>query len=158
MSKLYSLVILLAVMLLAGDVCAQNIIYQEDFNGAANSFSLNSGGPASNTGVNNWIVDSMYSGNGAYPNTPNQSQTSGGGGISGAPHSQYLHIHDSNSPLGALNANYDTSQASDNFAQMGSDYCTLGYDSVHFVFYYIAEGDVNDYGRLYYSIDGGNSW
>src|SRR5581483_8591226 len=113
-------------------------LYQEDFNNSSNTFNLNTGGPAANFGSNIYVVNNSYSGNGIYPNTPNQKQTSGGGGITGAPYSKYLHIHDSNTSVDT-NANYDPTVASDNFAEMGGDVCTLGYDTINLVFYYIAQ-------------------
>ncbi len=132
-------------------------LYQEDFNSPSNSFVLNSGGPASNTGNNKWIVNNQYNGNGIYPNTPDQNQVAGGT-ISQAPTSNYLHIHDANSAPGTSNANYNTSNASDNFAQMGTSFCTVGLINIHLAFFWIGEGSPTDYGRLYYSINGGTSW
>ncbi|HZF99987.1 MAG TPA: gliding motility-associated C-terminal domain-containing protein [Chitinophagales bacterium] len=131
-------------------------LFQEDFNAGNNSFTLNSGGPASNTGSNTWTVNSEYNGNGVYPNTTPQTSTSSGT-IAGAPNSPYLHIYD-NATATATNCNYDNNTASDNFAQMTGGFCTVGLTDIKFTFFYLAEGNAADYGRVYYSIDGGGSW
>src|SRR5687767_10951298 len=113
-------IIFVATMLLA---CAhvasaqQTIqLFQEDFNAGNNSFTLNSGGPSANSGSNQWIVNSEYDGNGIYPNTTPQNNTSSGT-IALAPNSTYLHVHDV-ATAAATNCNYDNTAVSDNFAQM----------------------------------------
>ena len=131
-------------------------LFQEDFNAGNNTFTLNSGGPAAGFGSNAWIVNSEYNGNGVYPNTTPQTSTSSGT-IAGAPNSPYLHVHD-NATATATNCNYDNNTASDNFATMTGGFCTVGLTDIKFTFFYLAEGNAADYGRVYYSIDGGGTW
>lgn len=158
--KIFRYLIFFSFLMLSFSICSAQItiqLFQEDFNGTSNSFVLNSSGPASNTGNNKWIVNNQYDGNTIYPNTPDQNQVSSGT-IAQAPRSNYLHIHDANSAPGTSNANYNTSDASDNFAKMGTSFCTVGLTNIHVAFFWIGEGSPTDYGRFYYSIDGGTTW
>jgi gliding motility-associated-like protein len=132
---------------------AQNtLIFTENFETGGGTFSLNSAGPGSNSGTNQWIVNNQYSGAPTYPTTMSEDSTYSGT-ISFAPHSQYLHIYDQ--PSGITNCNYNPSASSDRFANMASGLCTLGMDSVHFSFFYMCEGSATAYGQVYYSINGG---
>lgn len=151
-------VILVLCMAAVYTATAQQTIqlFQEDFNTGNATFTLNSGGPASNTGSNVWIVNNEYNGNAVYPNTTPQSSTSSGT-ISQAPSSTYLHVHD-NVTVATNNCNYDNAASSDNFAYMSGGFCTVGLTDIKFTFFYLAEGNASDYGRVYYSIDGGSSW
>lgn len=134
---------------------AQSIqLFTEDFQTGGSSFTLNGSGtwPNSNTGNNQWIVNSQYSGVPTYPNTMREDSTYSGT-IGSAPFSNYLHIYDV--PSGISNCNYDPSNQSDRFAYMTNGLCTLGMDSVHFSFFYLCEGSATAYGKLYYSADNG---
>ncbi len=161
MKKIFTHFVIAAIFLsMSLGVSAQQIIqlYYEDFNGGTAGFSLNSAtGPSSNTGPNQWIINSEYNGNVLYPNTPDEDQTVSGT-IAGAPISNYLHVYDSNNGATASNANYDPNTASDRMAVMNSSFCTLGLIDVTLTFFYIGEGNANDYAQLYFSTDGGGSW
>jgi hypothetical protein len=114
-------------MIIREAIAQQTIqIYQEDFNGAPANILLNSGGPSSNSGPNSWVINNSFVGNGTYPTTPDETQTVSGT-IAGAPFSPYLHIRDIGT-AGISNANYNPASASDNFAQIGEDMCTVGLD------------------------------
>ncbi len=131
-------------------------LYYEDFNGTTAGFTLNAAtGSTSNSGPNLWTINNNYTGGGSYPNTPDQTQTVSGT-IAGAPYSNYLHVYDSNS--GVSNANYNPNVSSDRMAVMNTSFCTLGLTDVEMTFFYIGQGNTNDYAELYYSIDGGASW
>ncbi|MBC7864441.1 MAG: gliding motility-associated C-terminal domain-containing protein [Bacteroidia bacterium] len=127
-------------------------LFIEDFQSPTNGFTLNSGGPAPNSGNNQWIVNNQYSGAPTYPNTMPQDSTYSGT-IGFAPNSKYLHIHDA--PSGILNGNYNPTTSSDRFAYMTNGICTLGMDSIHFSFFYLCEGSATAYGKVYYSINNG---
>ncbi len=132
---------------------AQSIqIFTEDFQLGGNSFTLNSSGPGTNSGLNQWIINNNYNGAPTYPNTMPQDSTYGGT-IGFAPNSQYLHIFDSNS--GISNCNYNSSATSDQFAFMTTGLCTYGIDSVHFSFFYLCEGSATAFGKVYYSANNG---
>lgn len=132
-------------------------IYQEDFNSGAANFLLNTGGPSANSGPNQWIINNSFNGNGTYPNTPDETQTVSGT-IAMAPISPYLHIHDIAVAPVTQNANYNPAIASDNFAQINEDMCTVGLENTILTFFYIGEGNASDYCELYYSINSGGSW
>ena len=128
------------------------ILYLEDFKSGGSSLSLNTSGPGSAAGPNQWIVNKNYSGAPVYPNTMSQDSTYGGK-ITNAPQSEYLHIYDQAS--GITNCNYDPTVASDRFTSMTNGICTLGMDSVYFTFFYLCEGAPLAYGAVYYSINNG---
>lgn len=133
---------------------SQNILlFSENFQAGNGTFTLNgSGGPGSNTGTNQWIVNNQYSGAPTYPNTISQDSTFSGT-ISFAPYSQNLHIYDV--PSGITNCNYDPSAPSERFSYMTAGICTRGMDSVHFSFFYLARGSATAYGQVYYSVNNG---
>lgn len=131
---------------------AQNmLLYTENFQ-TGNTFTLNSGGPGSNTGGNQWTLNNNYSGAPTYNNTYPQDSTYSGT-IAFAPFSDYLHIHDA--PSGITNCNYDPSNVSDQFTYMTNGICTRGMDSIHFSFFYLCQGSATAYGEVYYSINNG---
>lgn len=123
----------------------------ENFEFGGAGWILNGDGVGTNTGDNQWIINNVYSGAPTYPNTTTQDITTGGT-IGFGPTGTYLHIHDQ--PSGILNGNYDTGAASDRFAY-SYGVCTYGMTDVHFSFFYLCEGAVNDFGSIYYSIDDG---
>lgn len=136
---------------------AQNIqLFSQNFNTGSGNFVLNSGGPGTNSGINQWIVNNQYTGQPAYPNTISQDSTVTGT-ITNAPNSNYLHIHDISEAQssGIANANYRPDSASDRFAYTVGGFCTLGLQDVILSFFYICEGSPTAYGQVYYSIDGG---
>ncbi len=141
------------VLLCAVALDAQNaLLFTENFQTGGSSFTLNSGGPGSNTGSNRWIINDVYSGAPVYGNTYPQDSTYSGT-IAFAPYSHYLHIYDQ--PSGVANTNYDPSAASDHFAYMNQGICTRGMDSVHFSFFYLCQGSATAAGALYYSANNG---
>ena len=137
MKKLLPLFI--AAITFATTARAQNIqLYAENFNNNDAAFTLNSGGPGSSSGLNQWIINTEFDGQPTYPNTINEDSTVSGT-ITSSPFSTYLHIHDfaevqSN---GIANANYNPASASDRFTFMADGFCTLGLTDVILSFFYI---------------------
>ena len=76
------------------------------------------------------------------------------GQITNAPNSYYLHIHDK-ANTNVANANWNTQSASDHFTYTGTGLVPWGLSQVILTFFWIAEGDSNAYGQVYYSADGG---
>lgn len=152
-----SLSVIIFFALTTTTVMAQNMqLYSENFNTGTPAFTLNSGGPGSDSGLNQWIINNNYTGQPTYPNTISQDSTVSGT-ITNAPNSPYLHIHDfaAAQSNGIANANYNPASASDRFAYTSNGFCTLGLTNVILSFFYICEGSSTAYGELYYSIDGG---
>ncbi|HXB14060.1 MAG TPA: hypothetical protein VNZ45_18865, partial [Bacteroidia bacterium] len=146
--------ILAAIFILASFFSnAQNVqLYDENFQAGPGLFILNGGGVGSNTGTNQWIVNSNYTAGGIYPNTISEDSTFGGS-ISFAPYSSYLHIYDV--PSGYTSCNYNPANTSDRFSYMASGFCTMGIDSISLNFFYLCEGSPTAYGTVYYSRNGG---
>jgi hypothetical protein len=151
LKKLYTL-LLTALIYSISPAQQQILLLTETFENGNNTFDFGTGGVGTNSGNNQWIVNGDYSGVPLYPDTPPQDSVLSGQ-INGAPFSNYLHIHDAAS--GITNANWNTSTASDRFTFIGNPFCTLGMTDVIFTFFWIAEGDSNAYGEVYYRIDGG---
>ena len=135
---------------------AQNsiLIFNEDFETGNYPFVADSsfGLPQ---GINSWVINNEYNGNGIYPNTTSQTNTVSG--TIGNPGGYYLHISDTTQITNVSNANYDTQNSSDHFYVLDRNFCTLGFDSIEFSFFYLCEGSANAYAEVFYSIDGG-SW
>ena len=140
---------LLAVFLIVPFGWSQNgiLIFNEDFETGANAFIADSsfGIPQ---GINSWIKNNEYSGNGIYPNTTSQTNTISG--TIGNPNGYYLHISDTTQLSSVANANYDPNSASDHFVVLDQGFCTLGFDSIEFSFFYVCEGSTNAYAEVYY--------
>jgi gliding motility-associated-like protein len=153
-SKKY-LFFLFTILLTPIFIYSQNaiLIFNEDFETGNYPFIADSsfGNPL---GVNAWIVNDEYNGNGIYPNTTSQVNTVSG--TIGNPDSYYLHITDTTQFSNVSNANFNSSIASDHFYVLDRSFCTLGFDSIEFSFFYLCEGSSNAYAEVYYSIDGGN--
>ena len=130
------------------------LIFNEDFETGNYPFVVDSsfGLPQ---GVNSWVINNEYNGNGIYPNTISQVNTVSG--TIGNPNGFYLHIADSTQLTNVSNANFQSNSASDHFLVLDRNFCTLGFDSIEFSFFYLCEGSSNAYTEVYYSIDGG-SW
>lgn len=152
---------------------AQTAIYSENFNGASNTFTLNTADVSSNVnGYNDWVVNNAYTGGSGtviclgFPftlniaATPNQPTA-----INGSPNSNYLHIlADDGVANGIFNANYRPADGlcvfpENNFASMTNDLNTTGLVNVELSFYWICGGAVGTtYGEVYYSTNSGSSW
>lgn len=167
MKKLFTL----AVLGFASNLCAQTILYSENFNGA-HTFTLNSTDVSStSSGNNDWLVNSNYNGGTVietctgfnFPINIGSTQSQPGG-ITGSPNSGYLHIcSDWGQTAGVLNGNFQAADGSCQFAEgyfakMTNDISTLGQTGVVFSFWWLLAGGTNSFGEVYYSTDGGSSW
>ena len=152
---------------------AQTIIYSEDFEGASPTFQLNTSDLSGVNGSENlWIINNAYSGgsfdfvcpifgaqNIPLANTPNQP-----GAISNGPESNYLHITCAQATaLGIANCSFITANtvcppAESYFARMSTNINTAGQSNVNLSFWWLCQGSADNYGEVYYSIDGGNTW
>ena len=154
MMKLYT-TLLISFFIPFGQQAQTFQLYTEDFNGPVTTFSLNTPGPGGvPTGSNKWVVNNSYTGGFGYPNTTTEDMTVSGT-IGGAPTSSYLHIYDEEGAPAITCASYDPTDASDNFTEMTSGFCTLGLINIEFTFFWLCEGSATGYGQVYYSADGG---
>ncbi len=128
------------------------LVYSETFESGGPGVQLNTAGVGTNSGSNMWVINNSYSGAPLYPNTPDQSNTSGGT-ISFAPYSSYLHIYDQ--PSGITSSSYNPTVASDRFAMLTNGFCTLGMTDVKLTFFYLCQGSPTVYGEIFYSINNG---
>ncbi len=143
------IVLLMAIVWLSS-AQSQTLLYSEDFSTTPPNMTLNTGGVGTNSGNNLWTVNSSYTGNATYPNTTAQTNT-----VSGTianPGGNYLHIHDSSAAVN--NANFTASSSADRFA-ITDAICTIGYTGVSFSFFWLAQGSANNYGEVYYRVNGG---
>lgn len=157
MNKLYTLRLLSAFLFLnCFGAYAQTTIYSENFNGATNTFTLNTtdnGGLAFGDLNNNWLLNDNYLGFGVTLEAQPAS-------ITGSPASAFLHINNSiasatTGPLAIGPAFSPGLVAGNHFAKMTSDINTTNYNSVSLNFYYATTEGTN---KVYYSINGGTSW
>jgi len=155
LSKRYHF-LLFVILLSPTFIWSQNaiLIFNEDFETGNYPFVADSsfGLPQ---GVNSWVINNEYNGNGIYPNTTSQTNTVSG--TIGNPNGYYLHIADSTQITNVSNANFQPNSTSDHFLVLDRNFCTLGFDSIEFSFFYLCEGSANAYAEVYYSINGG-SW
>ncbi len=150
--RLISLIFLFVLAVFSLPALAQQYtLYEEDFEGGAYNVTLNNNTNVSvNNGINSWIINDVYNGGITYPNTISQNVTSGGT-ITDAPQSNYLHIH--NSAFASKNANYDNAASSDRMT-ITTSFCTNGFQDVKLSFFWLGEGEINDYVEIYYSRNG----
>ncbi|HRC32978.1 MAG TPA: T9SS type A sorting domain-containing protein [Bacteroidia bacterium] len=153
-------------------LCSQTVLYSENFENLTNTFTLN--GTAVNstaTGENFWIVNNEFSGGSAstvclgfpvtfsVPNTPSQPGT-----YAGNPYSKYLHTLSVAANTSGINnccflaADGLCANPENYFASMTNDISTTGYTNVQLSFGWLCDGSNNNYGEVYYSIDGGSTW
>ncbi|MEN8958335.1 MAG: M43 family zinc metalloprotease [Flavobacteriales bacterium] len=145
-----------------------NLIYSEDFESVATSFTLNTNDTNAITpgGADNaWIINNSYAGGSVFGSpitaTPAQNAL-----VTGNVNSNYLHIHNRRSATlsfpSITNANYIDAnltllggQNGLNFSKMTNDISTVGKTKVTFDMYYLCRGS---FGRLYYSLNSGVTW
>lgn len=138
-------------------------IFSETFEGGGGNWTLNNSNGTNIWAINNSFIGGTCAGIGSVPALVNQP-----GAITGSPQSTYLHIMaTSTSPVtcGAgsvnfppLNANFNGSQASNQTATLTTGINTTGMSNVVFGFYWLGDGDANDYAILEYSLNGGGTW
>lgn len=153
-------------------VKSQDTLFSENFE-SGNQFALNTTDLSGTTGgANLWVLNSTYTG-GTYtlsclgfgvpaPNTSAQPN-----GITNAPNSPYLHITNAEAEAAGFGtAHYIASDGgsfcvSDEnyFTKMATDINTTGKTNVALSFYWLCQAAPGtNYGEVYYSTDGGNTW
>ncbi len=151
---------------------AQDTLFTEDFQAAPVQFSLNTADVGSSTsGYNHWVVNADYTGGAGsgsvcgIPVTFNIPVTAAQpGGVTGGPNSMYMHtVSDLAIASGIMNCNFLAADGFCNFSEnyfsaMSTDVSTLGYDTVHFSFWWLCAGSTNSFGELYWSNNSGLSW
>jgi hypothetical protein len=148
----------------------QTVLFNEGFE-AAPGFVLNTTDASSTSGIANaWVVNSVYAGGSGtadcsgfpldfdIPATPGQPAS-----VANA-NGNYLHtmslVAQQNGILccsfGAADG-FCTSP-DDIFARMSTDVSTVGQADVSLKFWWLCQGGNQNYGQVYYSINGGGSW
>ena len=139
-------------------------IFTETFENGITNWTLNNA-----NGTNIWVNNNSYIGGTCasvgFTSSPTPNQPAA---ITNSPQSYYLHIVATNSlpvTCGAgsvnfppLNANFNGSQASTQYATLNTPINTVGLSNVTVSFYWLGDGDANDYAILESSIDGGTTW
>lgn len=161
-----SLFLLLASLRATG----QSVLFETGFEDPS-AFTLNTadvGGTA--TGSNTWLINAEYTGGDGLadclglelpftiPSTPAQPA-----GIN-SPNGPYMHITSTEALNdGILCCSFGAADgfctpAGQHFARMSSDVSTTGSSTVTLGFWWICNGGNNNYGEVYYSINGGVDW
>jgi len=161
----------LPFLVLAASANAQDVLFAETFEGAQHGFTLNTTDVNSvASGDNTWLVNNAYTGGSStltcmgfpfsfnVPNTPAQPPALA------QPNGRYLHIASTAAiASGILNCNFAAADglctgSANHFARMTADVSTTGAADVAFSFWWLCAGSSNNYGEVYYSVDGGLSW
>ncbi|HMC97035.1 MAG TPA: hypothetical protein VKG92_05265, partial [Flavobacteriales bacterium] len=149
---------------------AQQVVFSEDFEGVSPAFTLNTTDAGSTTSVwNTWVINNVYAGGDGdveclgFPLPYTIVSTAGQpGGVSSA-NGNYLHTASVEGIAdGILCCSFGAADGfcitSDNtFSRMNTDVATTAAD-VTLSFWWLCGGGNNNYGQVYYSIDGGTSW
>jgi hypothetical protein len=160
-----------ALALLSNASIGQTTIFLEDFEGGTNDFTLNSTMMSStNSGYNEWVVNDIYTGGSGsitcftttvpytIPVTAPQPA-----GIS-SQNGKYAHIlSDDLVTAGIYNAGFRPAdgvctQTENYFMVMTNPINTSAFTGVNIDFWWLANGGADNYGELYYSVDGGSTW
>lgn len=161
----------LPFLVLAASAHAQDVLFAETFEGVQHGFTLNTTDVNSvASGDNTWLVNNAYNGGSStltcmgfpfsfnVPNTPAQPP-----GVA-QPNGHYMHIASTAAMAsGILNCNFAAADglctgSANHFARMTADVNTTGATDVAFSFWWLCAGSSNNYGEVYFSVDGGLSW
>jgi len=143
-------------------------LFSENFESGISNWTINN-----SIGSNIWVRNNNYTGGTcvvssipySVPSIPNQPAA-----VTNSPNSYYLHIQATNtnpvvcgsgssSPFPPLNANFNGSDlAANQTALINNTFNTTGLSNVNVNFYWMGDGDANDYCILEYSLNGGSSW
>lgn len=139
------------------------VIFTETFEDGGTNWTLNNSNGTNIWDVNNSFAGGTCAGIGSVAATPNQPAA-----VTGSPQSNYLHIRaTSTSPVtcgaGSVNfpplaANFNGSQASNQTATLNNAIVTTGMSNISVSFYWLGDGDANDFAVLEYSTNGGAAW
>lgn len=164
------LMLLLSVAL-AAPAYSQTELFSENFAENVSDWTLNTGVLGGTMMANQWVINLSYTGGTgsitcfdipfAFTANPTPNQP---GAIPGSPNGHYMHIS-SNAAAGGGIYNCVFSAADgfcvpeeSNFAQMNTDFSTVGYSNVALSFWWLCSGSNANFGEVYYSLDGGSSW
>ena len=149
---------------------AQTVLFEDGFDGTP-AFTLNTTDVSSTAGgANTWLINDAYTGGSGeivclgfpfgftVPTTAGQPA-----GISDA-NGSYMHItSEAAIASGVQNCCFAAAdgfctEAANHFAAMSTDVSTVGQGEVSLSFWWLCGGGNNNYGEVYYSTNGGNSW
>jgi hypothetical protein len=156
MRKIFTtiLIVLPLVFFALSSHAQQVLLFNENFNSGGGTFTLNGTGVGSNSGNNQWVVNSHYfPTNAAFDTTINEDQVCSNGAITMAPFSGYLHINNASLPTNG-NSDYAPTNISDRFVYMTNGIAT-GADTVTVAFFYNCHGSSTAYAEFYYSKNNG---
>ena len=138
---------------------AQTILYSQTFNsGSASDWSMNTtdlGGTNDITG-NQWLINNIYAAGLLGTTTANEPT-----GITGAPHSYYMHINCGpiwSADFGS-NCNFLAGSTGDTyFTALNTPIVTTGHTGVYLSFWWLCDGDATSAGDIYYRTSAGGAW
>ena len=144
-------------------------LFTEDFEGAP-AFTLNTSDANSAASANNlWVVNDVYAGGSAestciIPVTFDVPTTAGEPAGISSPGGNYLHTLSTLAQSGGIQnccfaaADGLCTDPDNIFARMSTDVSTIGVSTVDLRFWWLCQGGAQNYGEVYYSIDGGAFW
>lgn len=150
---------------------AQQVLFEETFEGASPAFALNTNDQGSSSdGVNTWVINAAYTGGSGtldclgFPFSFTVNNTAGQPGGMTAANGNYLHtlsVAAANS--GIQNCCFAAADgfctpAGNLFARMTTDVSTAGSANATLSFWWLCGGGTSNYGEVYYSTNGGSSW
>jgi len=162
----------LLLLLLSLPAWPQDTLFLESFEATSNSFTLNTTdqGSIGSAGYNRWVVnDSYLGGSGSliclgFPFTFNVANTAAQPAAIDQANGNYLHLLSEDAQASnILNANYRAADglcanAQNYFVRMSQDISTAQLTDVSLSFWWVCGGSPNNFGEVYVSYDGGNSW
>lgn len=151
-------------------LCTAQVLFEEDFESAP-QFTLNTPDANSTANVSNtWLVNAVYAGGdgvadcSGFPIDFTIPATAGQPVGIGTPNGNYLHT----ASLVAIQNGITCcsfgagdgfcTQPDDIFARMTADVSTVGAGEVSLSFWWLCNGGNQNYGEVYYSVNGGTSW
>lgn len=150
---------------------AQQVLFEETFEGASPAFALNTNDQGSSSdGVNTWVINAAYNGGSGtldclgFPFSFTVNNTAGQPGGVTAANGNYLHtlsVAAANS--GIQNCCFAAADgfctpAGNLFARMTTDVSTAGSANATLSFWWLCGGGTSNYGEVYYSTNGGSLW
>jgi len=159
-----------AIALLSNASISQTTIFSEDFEGVTIDFTLNSTTMGStNSGFNEWVVNDIYTGGSGsitcftttvpYTIPITAPQPSGISSQNG----KYAHVlSDDMVTAGIYNAGFRPADGvctnAENYFMVTDPINTAAFTGVNIDFWWLANGGADNYGELFYSVDGGTTW
>lgn len=161
----------LAVLLLAMDSPAQQLLFTEDFEGPTPTFLLNAPvAGSSGAGDNRWLINAQYTGGEGtidclgLPFTFTIPATAAQPAGITTPGGNYLHItSQAGLNSGIANCNFAAAdgfctQPANHFAAMTADVNTSLASEVRLSFWWLCGGSATNHGEVWYSTNSGGTW